>query len=135
MLKNIWTKVRSTAFLSTVEGQHHGKERRCNIGPTTMDGTRNAEERLDEGQHRRFSHPRHEATLRKGEELQHRADSEVRRWKAHALQRFMIAIPAGGVLQTLGRPRRRADALSPGKYWDARFVPTMAMRRAGGVLQ
>ena len=70
-----------------------------------------------------------------GEELQHRADGEVRRWKAQALQRFMIAMPAGGVLQTLGRPRRKAHALSPGKYWDARFAPTIVMRRAEGVLQ
>ena len=55
--------------------------------------------------------------------------------EAHALQRFMIAIPAGWVLQTLGRPRRKAHALSPGKYWDARFVPMMVVRRAEGVFQ
>ena len=65
MLKNIWTKVRSAALLTTVEGQYHGKERRCNIGPTAMDGKRSAEERLDEGQDRRSSHRRLEAILRK----------------------------------------------------------------------
>ena len=65
MLKNIWTKVRSAALPTTVEGQYHRKERCCNIGPTTMDGKRNAEERLDEGQNRRSSHHCLEETLRK----------------------------------------------------------------------
>ena len=95
----------------------------------------NAVERLDKRQDRRSSHHRLEATLWKEEELQHRADNEVRRLKAHALQRFMIAMPAEGGIQTLGRPMGKAHASSPGNYWDSRHVLTMAMRREGRVLQ
>ena len=32
------TRVRSAAPLNTVQGQHRGKKRLCNIGPTAMDG-------------------------------------------------------------------------------------------------